>query len=161
MSPQSALLISKTIFIFWFWTPNVCSYMYTICYILLRWKVKQEGSFTIIVIFCGIFSTSWKFLRKIFIPQSVFHSFSSLFFESQYKDIIKARGLSRIFLQYHEENLYRINCIYYFFFCREWRNPAWLYSYQLLWWEILWCSIFFLLFCSTASTVKNSNLEKR
>ena len=115
LSPQSAVLISKTIFIFWLWTPNVCSYMYTICYILLRWKVKQEGSFTIIVIFCGIFSTSWKFLRKIFIPQSVFHSFSSLFFESQYKDIIKARGLSRIFLQYHEENLYRISCIYYFF----------------------------------------------
>ena len=78
--------------------------------------MKQEGSFTIIVIFCGIFSTSWKFLPKIFIWQSVFHSFSSLFFESQYKDVIKARGLSRIFLQYREEKLYRINCIYYFFF---------------------------------------------
>ena len=78
--------------------------------------MKQEGSFTIIVIFCGIFSTSWKFLPKNFIRQSVFHSFSSLFFESQYKDIIKARGLSRIFLQYREEKLYRINCIYYYFF---------------------------------------------
>ena len=77
--------------------------------------MKQEGSFTIIVIFCGIFSTSWRFLPKNFIRQSVFHSFSSLFFESQYKDIIKARGLSRIFLQYREEKLYSINCIYYFF----------------------------------------------
>ena len=89
-----------------------------ILYVTFSWDEKWSKKvllLRIIVIFCGMFSTSWKFVAKIFIRQSVFHSFSSLFFESQYKDIIKARGLSWIFLQYREEKLYRINCIYYFF----------------------------------------------
>ena len=54
---------------------------------------------------------------KKYLFGSQFFILSLLYFLSHnIRDIIKARGLSRIFLQYHEEKLYRINCIYYFFF---------------------------------------------